>query len=156
MPLPCQSLRKQGSSVFRALLQLDEQQSDASPNQLTHTHDQCHEDAGTGREAQAGSGHKETTLAAAQLQRDEEKQIGKERGESQNEDTIDEVDVRHENQQNEEDLQSRTDAARELQEHGTDEIARLLLVQGSNLPVDGVELFTMSLDKRSSPPLDHG
>ena len=91
MPLPSQSLRKQGSSGFRALLQLDEQQSDASPNQLTHTNDQRHEDAGTGREAQAGSGHKETTLAAAQLQRDEEKQIGKERGESQNEDTIDAI-----------------------------------------------------------------
>ena len=147
MPLPSQSLRKQGSSVFRALLQFDEQQSDSSPNQLTHTHDQCHEDAGTGSEAQTGSGHKKTTLATAQLQRDEEKQIGKERGESQDEHTIDEVDVGHEDQQNEEDLQSRTDAARELQEHGTDEVARLLLVQGCDLPVDGVEC---------SPPLDHG
>ena len=137
-------------------VQLDEQQSDACPDEFAHTYNQGHKDAGAGRHSQSAHRHEESALATAQLQGHEEQYVGKQRCESQDENTLHVVDARHENQQDEEHFQCRQDAAEQFQQHGGNERLGILLVQCRYLPVDGVELLAVLFNERLGPSFNEG
>lgn len=102
--------------VVLSLLNLDEQQAYAYPDQLTQTDDERHEDSGRRRETQSRGRHEESALAASELQRNEEKKIGKERGESKDQDAVEIVGRRHEDKKHKIDLQGGGYPASELEQ----------------------------------------
>ena len=92
-------------------VELDEQQTDSCPNQFSDSYDECNKYSGTGGHTQTIDWHEESSLSSTQLQGHEEKQVGEKRGESQYQDTLQEVHAGHDDQQDEEYFQGRTDSA---------------------------------------------
>ena len=137
-------------------VELDEEQSDGCPYEFPDTYDEGHEDACAGRHAQSACRHEEAAFASAKLQRHEEEHVGEERGEGQDEHTLDVVDAWHEEQQDEHDLECRCEAAGQFEENGCEERVGILVVEGGYLPVDVVELLAMFLDEGFCPFLDKG
>ena len=138
------------------LLQLDEQQADGGPDDFAQADEQGHEDALAGADAQALGRKQEASFAPAQLEGNEEEHVGKERGEGQDEDALQVVGRGHDDQQDEEYFEGRHHAARQFQDDGGEEGARILTVKGRYLLVDGAQLLGMALKEALGPFLDEG
>ena len=85
--------------------QFDEQQSDGCPHDFAQSDEQCHKDSGTGGKSQSGCRHEKAPFPTPELQREEEEQVGKQGGESQNQHTVGKVGSGHQDQQHEIDFE---------------------------------------------------
>ena len=94
---------------------LDEEQSEGRPYQFADSHYQCHEDTAACRHGEPSSRHHEAPFPAAELQWDEEEQIGEERREGEHQDARYIVHVGREHEQDEHQFEARKEAAQQLQ-----------------------------------------
>ena len=82
-----------------AFVEFYEQESDAGPQKFAQSYNQCHEHSAACRHAKSRHRHEKSALTAAELQRNEEEQVGEERCESENQYAVCIADMRHEHTQ---------------------------------------------------------
>ena len=139
------------SAFSMLLIELYEQETYGSPNQLSDSDDECYENTSAGCESKARNRHQETSFPTSQLQRHEEQQIGEKCCKGNDEDTIKVIHTGEKHQKNEINLQSTEYTTHQLRQHNGKECLSLLIVQRCDLVVDVSELLIMLNDISFGP-----
>ena len=146
---------QRAASLFVA--HFHEQEANGGEEDFSHTADDADEHADVGSHAHLGDGHGETTLSATQLERQEEKEVGKKTCKGKNQEGIDKGQSTScagiEKQEHKVDFETLKDSPYIFKGKAGIETPLVLRLKLGNLDVNLLEIFLMALGKAACPIL---